>query len=155
MVVVTFVHLSASGNAGLSYAGHPSVACLLDLRAPNRVSPLYDVVAYPLCLLQIAVLTNARKAYAFVGHNNARQMHQLIRRLWQKHWALGLARQHVIPWHLREARSNRQRAGRKNTHAYQPTTAQDWGRTSQSMQPRFCSTYLSQVLLHGEDQTSS
>jgi hypothetical protein len=78
MVVVTLVRLSASDNAGLSHAGHSSVACLLDLRALDRVSPLYDVVAYPLCLLQIAMLTNARKAYAFVGHNNARQMHQLM-----------------------------------------------------------------------------
>jgi len=67
MVVVTLVRLSASGNAGLSHAGHPSVACLLDLRALDRVSPLYDVVAYPLCLLQIAVLTNACALRAFVG----------------------------------------------------------------------------------------
>lgn len=57
------------------------MAYLLGLSGLDSVSPFNEAVALLLCLRQIAVLTFARKAYAFVGHSNARQMHQLMRRL--------------------------------------------------------------------------
>ena len=78
MVVVTLVRLSAPGNACLSPTDRSSMAYLLALSGLGCVSPLNEAVAFLLCLLQIAVLTFARKAHAFVGRRNPRQMHQLM-----------------------------------------------------------------------------